>query len=220
MKKNLSALLVVSCLLGLSAGTVSAQKRYKHLKHARTPEGRLIATKAQKSAPETLTVADPETLKPITVEAFIVPEAEPMSGASDMNLSASAAESAPEPGSGEVLSAQKLRRKAHNALTKTDKALSAMPFAREVVKSAGLEQMAPQKPQVDGKKFIIIGIILLGVAAVLGIVGLALSIALALSGTFPWTLIFNYIGLLLFFAGAALLTVGIIFRIKEKRAAK
>lgn len=105
-------------------------------------------------------------------------------------------------------------------LTKTDKALSALPFAREVVKTSGLEQLDPQKQQVDGKKFIIIGIILLGSALILGIVGLALSLALALSGRFPWTLIFNYIGLLLFFAGAALLTVGIIFRIREKRAAK
>lgn len=220
MKKNLSALFVVSCLLGLSVSPLAAQKRYKHLKHARTPEGKSVVVKAHSAGADDVSAPEPETLRPITEEAFAATEPELISASSDVNLTASTAESVPEVVVNETPSVQKLRRKAQHALSQSEKAFVAMPFARDIIKSSGLEQLEPQKQQVDGKKFIIIGIILLGAALIFGIVGLALSIALTLSGVFPWTLIFNVIGLMLFFAGAALLTVGIIFRIKEKRAAK
>lgn len=49
---------------------------------------------ARKSRPEIPTPEDPETLKPITAEAFTAPEAEPVPVDHDLNLTVSAAESA------------------------------------------------------------------------------------------------------------------------------
>lgn len=220
MTKNLSLLLIMGCFFGLSTNSAEAQKRYKHLKHARTPEGKSVVLKAQPLKVETAPVAELPDFRPVTEEAFAINEPEPIPVASEPELTASIAEPAPVPVANETRTVLKLRTKAHRAFSQAEKTLSTLPFAKDIVKNSGLEQLNPQKQQVNGLNFIIIGCIILGVALIFGIVGLALSIALALSGTFPWTLIFNYIGLLLFFAGAALLTVGIIFRIKEKRAAK
>ncbi|MCX7768002.1 MAG: alkaline shock response membrane anchor protein AmaP [Flavobacteriales bacterium] len=107
-------------------------------------------------------------------------------------------------------------QRAKRILRKTEHTLRSLPFAEKALSEVNFSALDPQKPQVNGLKFIINGCIILGVAALLGILGIVLSIVVVLSGSFPWPLIFNYIGLLLFFGGAAFLVVGIIFRVREK----
>lgn len=208
----------LACLLGILFNHASAQKRYKHLRHARTPEGKVILSSHSAKDRGTSPVLEQPPVTQVTSESFAGAEVitEPQNEFPALTASVS---DMPAPVIHETRTTVKLRKAARSVVKHSDEVLNSLPFASQVIQKTGLEALEPNHQQVDGKKFIIIGIILLGAALIFGIVGLALSIALAITGQFPWTLIFNVIGLMLFFAGAALLTVGIIFRIKEKRAA-
>lgn len=217
MKKKTQFLLTLVLICTTAIPNVHAQRRYKHLKHARTLEGHVFSSQPLKHASQEAAPLHNEIFPSVTVEAFAEIMTQPK--AEEFSALASGSDFPTEillTGSSDKES--KAHRKAEKILHKAEKTMAQLPFAAPLLAKADYSRLSPQKPQVNGLRFIIIGCILLGAALIFGIVGLALSIVLALSGTFPWTLIFNYIGLLLFFAGAALLTVGIIFRIKEKRA--
>lgn len=213
MRKSLSLLFLWAIALLAPSEALQAQKRYKHLRHARTPEGK-VRFSPQTSAPKTLEIM-PLTSTPNVTEVAFEMEQIPESAPEPSEMFTASAD--PQMESLPVVKEYPGVQRAKRILRKTEHTLRSLPFADKALAEVNFSALDPQKPQVDGKKFIIIGCIILGVAALLGILGIVLSVVVVLSGGFPWPLIFNYIGLLLFFGGAAFLVVGIIFRVREKR---
>lgn len=189
----------------------SAQKRYKHLKKAKTEEGILVKNKTEK---KTVKEAEPGELhlSPLTqqwVEETVQSEKTENdidAVASNENQKASFAKPVRKVKVKNLFNEKEFVETA-SSLVFSSKAISDSKFGKML--SPG--KTAEMKP---GMSFIITGSVLLGVAIILWVVGTVVFLG---TGYNAWIyILFIVLGVLSWFAGLALLAVGIVMLIKHK----
>lgn len=190
----------------------SAQKRYKHLKKAKTEEGILVKTKTEKKS---VKEAEPKELdsSPVT-QQWVEEKAEVEKTENDVtavasseNKKASFVKQVKQVKVKNLFNEKELAETA-SSLVFSSKAISDSKFG----KMLSPEKSAELQP---GMLFIIIGSVLMGVAIILWVVGTVVFLS---SGYNAWIyILFIVLGVLSWFAGLALLAVGIVKLIKHKR---
>lgn len=218
MKKSVSLLSVVilAFMMTFLANDASAQRRYKHLKRVRTPEGFVQKTKKEKPAQNEVRFENKAEQTPVTSEIIKeenevavseTPAADQTAVATSENKKAKFKTAIKQVKVKDLFTEEKLAETA-----------STLVYSSSALSKSGLGKMlSPEKTSEmkPGMLFIIIGSVMAGLAIIMWIVGTVVFLG---AGYNAWIyILFIVLGVLLWFGGLAMIAVGIVKLIRHNR---
>jgi len=214
MKKSVSLLGFALMLIAMLAfnSDASAQRRYKHLKRVKTPEGFVEITKTQK--PVHVKPQTPQPAEAATVTETAQEQATPAPAPVDETAVASA-----EPKKTTLVrETKKVKLKSLFREKELAQTATSLVYSNDALAKSGLGKMlAPDKVGAlePGMLLIILGSVMAGIAITMWVVGTV--VFFGTGGNAALYILFIVLGVFLWFGGLAMIAVGIVKLIRSRR---